>query len=275
MDRRLFLAAAVSAAYGANPPVKIGHREASLRLVGNPRVFEVASRIPGLRGVELQIATGPGSLWEKDTLRTYKREANHWGMLIPSLAGPFLKGTHLMSRGAEDQLRKAIQVAEFLGASVILVPSFRERCPDPARPQQTDPVLEMFRRVGPVAGDAGVTLGWENSLNPAVNARLIDQIGHPNVRVYYDLDNGEFYGHKGQIEPGVRLLGRERICQVHVKNEHRLIEEAGRIDWRRAFTEFKSIGYNGWFVFESLHSSEEQAVSATTRNVKFLESRLS
>lgn len=276
MDRRTLLAAlAVAALEGARPPVKTGHREASLRMVGDPRVFEVASRIPGLLGVELQVATGARPLWDKEILRVYKREANRWGMRIPSLAGPFSKGVQLMKPGAEEQIRKAIASAEFLGASVILVPSFRDNCPDPAKPADAEPVLEMFRRVAPAAADAGVVLGWENSLSPADNAKFVDQIAHPAIRVYYDLDNGEFYGHKGQIEPGVKLLGRERICQIHVKNEEKLIEEPGRIDWRRAFDEMKAIGYDGWYVFESRHTSEQQAISATARNIEFMKKQLS
>ncbi len=271
MHRRAFLSTlAAATTAGAVPPVKVGHREASMKLVGNLRVFETASKIPGLAGVELQIVSGAHNLWSKDTLRKYKREANRWGMQIPSLAGPFGRGVQLMKPGAEEQLRKAVAAAEFLGAGVILVPSFRDNCPDPATPEQSEPVLAMFRKVGAAAAEAGVTLGWENSRSPADNARMIDAIGHPNVRVYYDLDNGEFYGHKGQIEDGVKLLGRDRICQVHVKNEDRLIEDRGRIDWRKAFRELKAAGYDGWYVLESRHGDEAQLIESTSRNIEFI-----
>lgn len=275
LSRRAFLplVAAVASRAGA-APVKIGHREASMKLVGDLRLFETASRIPGLNGVELQVVSGAHDLWSKETLRRYKREANRWGVPIPSLSGPFGRGVQLMSAGAADSIRKAIAAAEFLGASVILIPSFRENCPDPDKPEQMEPVVSMLRTLGPVAADAGVVLGLENSLNPARNASLIDHIGHANVRMYFDLDNGEFYGHHDQVIPGISLLGRDRICQVHVKNEDKLIEEAGRIDWRAAFRQLQAIGYDGWYVLESRHSTPEQIVEATTRNIRFIRRQL-
>jgi len=39
------------------------------------------------------------------------------------------------------------------------------------------------------------------------------------------------YGHGDQAIPGVKLLGEERICMVHVKNGKKLLEEPGLIDW--------------------------------------------
>jgi sugar phosphate isomerase/epimerase len=273
--RTLLQSLAAAAAVGAAPPVKIGHREASMRLIGDLRVFEVASRIPGLLGVELQVASGDHTLWSRDILRRYKREAHKWGMQIPSLSSPFGKGTQLMKPGAEEAIRKAIAAAEFLGSSVLLVPSFRDNCPDLAKPEQVGPVVEMMKRLGPAAADSGVVLGLENSLNPSDNAKLVDMVAHPNVRMYFDLDNGEFYGHKGQIVPGVKVVGRERIAQVHVKNEERLIEEPGRIDWRAAFRELKAIGYDGWYVLESRHTTEQQIVDSTTRNIQFIKQQLS
>lgn len=265
---------AAAGAGGALPPVKIGHREASMKLVGDPRVFEVASRIPGLQGVELQVVSGAHDLWSRETLRVYKREANRWGLAIPSLAGPFGRGVQLMKPGAEEQIRKALAACEFLGASVLLVPSFRSNCPDPAKAEEIGPVIELFQRLAPVAAASGVVLGWENSLSPAANAKIIDLVGHAAVRVYFDLDNGEFYEHKGEIVPGIRLLGRDRICQVHVKNEDKAIEDPGRIDWRAAFRELKAIGYDRWYVLESRHSGENQVIDSTTRNIRFMREQL-
>ena len=67
------------------------------------------------------------------------------------------------------------------------------------------------------------------------------------------------------------MLGRERIAaQVHVKNEERPIEEPGRVDWRAAFAALGRIGYDGWYVFESKHSSREQTIEATARNIRFI-----
>lgn len=275
MHRRTFLgtlaAGAWSSASAAAPPLKFGHREASMKMVGNIGVFELASRISGLHGVELQITAGQPLLWDPETLRKYKAEANRWGIRIHSLAAPFPKGVTIRTVDtAPDALRKAIATARFLGASVILLPFFRDNCPSMEDESQYGPVVKMLKQVAPEARDSGVVLGLENSLSPTGNAKLCDLVADPHVRIYYDLYNCEFYEHTGQSVPGVATIGRERICAVHVKNESKLIEEPGKLDWRAALVELKKIGYEGWYTFESSHSSAEQCVSSTARNIAFL-----
>ena len=109
----------------------------------------------------------------------------------------------------------------------------------------------MLREVAPRAAEAGVILGLENSLSPADNVKLVDLVGHPAVRVYYDVHNMATYRHGDQAVPGIKLLGKERICAVHVKNGMLRIEEPGPIDWPAAFRAFNEIGYDGWYVFET------------------------
>ncbi len=131
-------------------------------------------------------------------------------------------------------------------------------------------LVEMLRRAAPCAADAGVMLGLENSLSPADNRKLVDQVDHPSVKVYYDPHNMARFGHAAEAVPGIKLLGRDRICQVHVKNGERLIEEPGLVDWRTALQALNEIGYGGWYVFESDHTDHAQVVEATAKNIAFL-----
>ena len=168
---------------------------------------------------------------------------------------------------------RSIRAAELIGAHVILVAFFRDRCPAMNDESSYGPVVDLLRAAAGPARDAGVVLGLENSLSPADNLKLVDLVAEDNVKVYYDLDNVEFYGHTKLSVPGIRLLGKDRICQVHVKNEERLIAERGRVDWRAAFDEFNAIGYDGWYVFESRHTGPDQIVEATVKNIVFLQQR--
>lgn len=252
------------------PPLRIAHRESSMRLVGDPRLFEVAAKIPGLLGVELQVVSGAHSLLDREMQRRYKREALRWGKLIPSLSGPFAKGTTIHSPSAGYQIAKAIEAAEFLGSGVILLPFFRENSPDMSKESSYGPLVEMLQQVAPRAADAGVTLGLENSLSPADNAKLADVVGRASVRIYYDIHNAEYYGHKNLSVPGVKVIGKERICQVHVKNEAMLLDEPGKVDWTAALQNLRAIGYEGWLVLETAHSGEQQLIESTKKNIEFL-----
>ncbi|MCB1018960.1 MAG: sugar phosphate isomerase/epimerase [Acidobacteria bacterium] len=277
LDRRAFLATLSAApALASSPPLKFGHRAASLKMVGDFDVVRVAAQVRGLSGIELQTAQGDPNLWDLDAVRRYKREGYRWGIAFPSISGIWGKGVSIRnSPVAGVQLLQSIRAAEILGSTVILVAFFRDNCPAMDDESQYGPVVELLQQAAPFARDAGVVLGLENSLNPADNAKLVDLVASPAVKVYYDLDNCEYYKHTGQAVPGIELLGRDRICQVHVKNETRLIEEPGRVDWRAAFAALKRIGYDGWYVFESSHASREQMIEATERNIAFIRQQLS
>ena len=246
-----------------------------MKMVGNVGVFRLASQIEGLNGVELQIATGNTNLWDLDAVRKYKREAHRWGIQIPSLAGVWRNGVSINnSPEAGTQLLRAIRAAELIGAHIILIAFFRDRAPNMNDESSYGPFVDVLRAASGPARDAGVVLGLESSLSPAHNVKLVDLIAEDNVRVYYDVHNMAFYGHQTEAIRGIKLLGKNRICQVHVKNDEKLIEQSGPIDWTAAFDAFNEIEYDGWYVFESKHSGAEQLIESTERNIKFLRSQL-
>lgn len=276
IHRRHFIAAAAAALEGragqaAARPLRIGHRQANMGVKPGPEVFDLARRIPGLSGVELQVHFKGTTLWDRETLLAYKAGAQRSGMKIPSLAGLWAKGVTLRQTApAEDNLRKAIQVAEALGATVLLAAAFDKNCPDMQEESSYGPVVALLQKVAPAAEAAGVTVCMETSLSPADDRKLIDLVNRPGVKVYYDADNCERFGHKGQGVPGFATLGKARLGQVHLKNENRLLEEPGRVDWAAALKALKNTGYDGWLVFESSHSGPGQCVEATTKNIEFI-----
>lgn len=252
-------------------PLKIGHRVASMKMVGNIDVFRMAREMPGLLGVELQVIGGKFNLSVPEVLRSYKTQANRWGMMIPSVAGVWEAGASILQpAAAESSLTRAIRVAEVLGSSVVLVAFFQKQAPDMKDKSSYGPVVEVLKRTAPRAADAGITLGLENSLSPADNKKLVDLVDHPSVRVYYDPYNMVHYGHADEAIPGIKLLGKERICQVHVKNGIKCIDEPGLVDWKVALQTLNEIGYEGWYVFESDHTHQAQVVEATGKNIEFL-----
>jgi sugar phosphate isomerase/epimerase len=267
-------AASPGSASQGRPPLKLGIRAASLRLVGDFEVIRTAAGIPGIRGVELQVTAGARNLRDWNAVRRYKQESDRWDIRIPSLAGVWDRGVKVASAQAVESLRLSIRAAELLGSGVILVAFFKQDAPDLNRADSYGPVVANLQSAAKIAADAGVVLGLENSLSPADNRKLVDLVGHPAVAVYYDLHNMATYGHGAEAIPGVKLLGRERICAVHVKNGDRLIEEAGPIDWPAAFAALNEIGYDGWYVYETQHRSVTACLADTARNNAFLERHL-
>jgi L-ribulose-5-phosphate 3-epimerase len=259
------------AAQATRIPLKIGHRAASMKMVGDFDVFKLARQMPGVLGVELQAASGKPNLWDRDAVRRYKLEADRWGMMIPSLAGIWDPGVSILkSEPAEKNLTQAIRVAEALGSSVVLLAFFQNQAPDMKDESSYGPVVQLLQRTAPLAAEAGVTLGLENSLSPADNKKLVDLVNQPSVKVYYDPYNMARFGHAAEAIPGIKLLGKDRICRVHVKNGENLLEEPGLVDWRAALQALNEIRYDGWYVFESDHPNRAQLIEATAKNVAFL-----
>ncbi|MFV1969264.1 MAG: sugar phosphate isomerase/epimerase family protein [Pirellulaceae bacterium] len=288
MKRRTFLQTAVAGAVAARAvrvagateesdsaekqrvPLKVGIRAASMKMVGDLDVIRTAARVPGLMGVELQVTHGKANLRDWDVVRQYKAEAHRWGMQIPSLAGVWDRGVQFNHPAAVDSLAKSIRAAELLGSRTILVAFFRQNAPDMTRDASYGPVVDTLKKAARPAADAGVIMGLENSLSPADNRKLVDLVDDPAVRIYYDLHNMAFYGHGDQAVQGIKLLGNERLCMVHVKNEKMLLEEPGMVDWVAAFRAFSDIQYDGWYIYETAHDSIADCLADTVKNNAFL-----
>jgi L-ribulose-5-phosphate 3-epimerase len=258
-------------------PYKIGIRQASLRnpkdpskgMVANIDTFRVVRDIPGIMGVELQIASGQPSMRDLSIARRFKAEAHRWGMHIPSTAGVWSHTAWGPHSGLD--LLDSIRATEMLGARVMLVAFFGKNAPDMADKQSYGPVISVLKAVAPHAQEAGVVLGLENSLSPKNNRDLVDRIDHPSVKVYYDLDNMYQYGHGKEAIRGIEWLGPSRIAAVHVKNNGRVLRERWRIDWQAALQALTEIAYDGWLVFESKHKSHQECKEMTQQNIAFIE----
>src|SRR5258708_4944735 len=230
LDRRQFLRTFLSAvsassiaAWAARSPIKLAHREGNMLRQSSPSVYELAASIPGLSGVEVQ--TTRSNLWDRETVLTYKKEANRWRMRTVSMGGSFPAGGTLLEPGpAEEAIHKTIRSGEILGASVVLVPGFFETCPKMDDESSYGPVVELLKRLAPVAEDAGTILGLELSLGLADYRKLIGLVAHPAVRAYWDATGTDHMGHPGEGLKGLEVLGSS-ICQMHLKNGRKLMEE--------------------------------------------------
>lgn len=255
----------------ARIPLKIAHRASNMQMIGDFDICRVARSIPGLTGVELLVAPGTPNLRDLDVVKRYKREADRWGIMLPSLAGVWDKGVGIRSPEARGNLTQAIRAGEILGVRNVLIAAYNEDCPDIHKPSSYGPAVELIQAAARLAADAGIVLGMETSANPADSIRFIDLVDHPSVKIYYDVFNCVEYGYPKEAIPGIKLIGKERICQVHVKNQSRLIEEGGPLDWAAAFEAFNEIGYDGWYTFETQHRGRPQMLEQTARNIQFLQ----
>ena len=292
LDRRQFLRTSVSAAaassiaaWAANTPIKIAHREGNMPKKPGASAYELASSIPGLSGLEI----GSARVSDHADALAYKKESDRWRIRTVSLYTAFPRGTTLVNAGppAEEALRKTIQAGELLGATVIALGGFFETCPKMDNEASYGPCVALLKKMGPVAADSGMTIALELSLSVAEYQKLMDLVGHPAVRPYWDATGTDHMGHPGDGIKGLEVFGN-KIPMMHLKNGRAgfLMEQVHLLDkhpkspvpeqvmslkWAdEGFPILKKVGYEGWFAFETPHSSLDAFVTETTKNVAFV-----
>jgi len=214
---------------------------------GDPAAFELAARL-GLDGVQVSLVPKGDSLALADpALRTvFLKAARKARIPIASFAIGDLNDVPLKSDPrAEKWLAKGIDVAAAMSVKIILVPFFGkgELRNDLAG---VDAVVAALKRLAPQAEAKGVVLALESYLSAGDILKILERIGSPAVRVYYDVGNSQDMRYP--ILDEIRELGA-RIVEVHAKDTKDLYGK-GSMDFPAVRTALEDIGYKGWFVLE-------------------------
>lgn len=102
-------------------------------------------------------------------------------------------------------------------------------------------VGDALREIAPEAEKAGVILAIEDTISAENNVRIMDRAKSKNVSVYYDTGNSTQAGF--DVVKEIRWLGKDRICQFHLKDPHYL--EEGTISFPRVIEAVWDIGFTG------------------------------
>ncbi len=227
---------------------KIGAPEWSLRKT-DPSCFDVAREI-GLDGVQVDLGnlTNHLHLRQPAVQQAYLASARRTGLAV-SLAG---------AGGIEQYpARRAILVRQFgcsipwrlsarLGVRVILVAAFAKGELKGDK-QGIDRTVEILKEVAPRAEKAGAILGLENYLSAPENLDILQRVGSPAVKVYYDVGNSTDKGY--DIYQEIRML-KGLICEFHAKDGNFMLGQ-GRIDFHKVREAMDEIGYRGWIQIEA------------------------
>jgi L-ribulose-5-phosphate 3-epimerase len=228
----------------------------------------------GLDGVELNALTWPpdGPLWRDDERRRIHVAAAESGLRIPSLGFGILNqggltGDETQQQRARRTIEDGCRVARQLGASVVMLQHFGANRIDSE--QKISQVIAGVRAILPTAIENGVTLALEDSLDARANLRILDEVGSPNLKVYYDVCNTWSEGH--DVPADIALLG-DRIAQVHFKDRRpdgtacHLGE--GIVDVAACADALRAIGYSGWVLLET--PADDDPLGNARRNLAFL-----
>lgn len=122
-------------------------------------------------------------------------------------------------------------------------------------------VVERLRMAGKLAEEAGVVIGIETALDAAEERRLLEEIGSPAIRSYFNFSNALKNGR--DLIKEIKTLGKERIIQIHCTDDDGVwLQNDPKINLPEVKKALDAIGWSGWLVVERSRDA------ADPRNVK-------
>ncbi len=270
MNRRSFLTGMAAAPWlrGAPAKCRIGITDWNLRMTVKPEAVATAARL-GFDGIQIscgrQIADNRLPLDNPQLIAAYLTASKQHripidGTCVDRLHDNGLKSDPLAAKWVSD----AIRLTSAAGARVLLVPFFGKWALTTRA--EMDYTAGALRELAPQAERAGVILGLENTISAEDNVRIMEQSRSNAVKVYYDVGNSTTNGF--DILKEIRWLGKERICQIHLKDRGMLGE--GQIPFRDVMRAIADIGFDGYANLETAVRSAQTLEADQKHNLEYI-----
>ena len=273
ISRRSLLAAggaaiASTALRARSHSLKIGVTDWNLKLTGKVEAVETAARLR-FDGVQVSLGQKPidGKLPLDDvavqqqylTASKIQKIALD-GTCLDILHINYLKNDKLGQKWVAD----SIPITKKLNARVVLLPFFGKGALKTR--DEMDYVGDVLREIAPEAQKAGVILGLEDTISAEDNVRIMDRTKSASVLTYYDVGNSTEGGF--DVVKEIRWLGKDRICQIHLKDNPHYLGE-GKIDFPAVVKAIGDIGFRGYANLETACPSKS-VDDDMTRNLHFI-----
>ncbi len=134
-------------------------------------------------------------------------------------------------------------------------------------PQEWDRAVDSLAKVANHAQSLKITVCVEPLnrfetyfLNTQADAaRLVSEIGAPNLRVHFDT----FHANIEEQNPAASVRSLAKVLgHVHISENDRGIPGTGHVDWRGILSTLNQIGYDGWLTIESFAQPEPDLAAA-------------
>jgi sugar phosphate isomerase/epimerase len=191
-------------------------------------------------------------LWTEEGAARVRRLAAEAGVAVPSVCATYFNQYAFASPDAAERercvevLRRLIDTSAAAGLRTILLPFFGNGALKTQ--EEMDYVGDVLREHAPAAEKAGIILGLEDTISAKDNVRIMERTKSPAVLTYYDVGNSTRNGFDVLSE--IKWLGRERICEVHLKDNPHYLGE-GTIHFAPILHTILDIGFSGYANLET------------------------
>src|SRR5204863_4870561 len=152
--------------------------------------FDIAKKI-GLDGIMVDLGSVENNLRVRDAgvQKEYIEASKRTGIKISSIAiGELNNVPYKSDEKTVEWVLDSIDVAKNFGVTVVLLAFFNKNdLRNDAQGKQV--VIERLKAAAPKAEKNGIILGIESYLDAAEHLEIIDKVGSPSVKVYFDFRN--------------------------------------------------------------------------------------
>jgi L-ribulose-5-phosphate 3-epimerase len=246
-------------AFAKETRLRIGVTDWNLEKGADPDAVPLAARL-GFDGVQVsfgrKIVDDRMPLDNPEILVRYLNLSRQYkipidGTCVDRLHDNGLKNDKLAVKWVQDSIR----LTKALNSKVLLLPFFGQRALQTR--DEMDYVGDVLRDLGPDADKAGVVLGLEDTISAEDNVRIMERSRSKSVLVYYDVGNSTKAGF--DVVKEIRWLGKDRICQFHLKDNPHYLGE-GSIQFPPIMQAIRDIGFTGYANLETdAHPNQVEA----------------
>ena len=249
--------------------LRIGIMDGILGYPSQPEAVDAAADL-GLAGVQVTLgkpgASGELPLGDSRLQNRFREAAKRRGIALPNT---YLDVLHVdclkdNSTAALRWIQQGLTITKALGADVLMLVFFGHCAIEQKTEQRA--VIAPLREACRMAQDAGIVLGFENTISAKDNLAILEEVHSPALKIWYDIGNSTNIGHFNVPEE-IRLLGRERICAFHIKDKSYL--DTGAVPVRGALEAIRDIGFTGFAMLETSAPTGDRLADAK-RNLEIL-----
>ena len=246
----LVAGATARVAFAKREQLRIGVTDWNLHRDADPEAVPLAAKL-GFEGVQLsfgrKLIDGRLPVDNPETIARYLKLSKENNIPIDGTCVDRLHTDGLKStKEAQKWVLDSIRITKDLHTKVLLLPFFGKWAME--NRNEMDHVGDVLRDLAPDAEKADVILGLEDTISAEDNVRIMDRARSKNVLVYYDVGNSTKNGF--DVVKEIRWLGKDRICQFHLKDTPHFMGE-GKIQFAPIVHAIRDIGYSGYANLET------------------------
>jgi len=236
--------------FGSREEFRIGVTDWNLNLGADPAAVPLASKL-GFEGVQVsfgrKLVDNKMPVDNPEVIARYIELSKQYkipidGTCVDRLHVNGLKSDPLAPKWVSDSIR----LTNALHAKVLLLPFFGKWAMKTT--VEMDYTGDALRELAPEAEKAGVIVGLEDTISAENNVRIMERSRSKNVLVYYDVGNSTVNGF--DVVKEIRWLGKDRICQFHLKDNPHYLGE-GSIQFAPIIHAIRDIGFSGYANLET------------------------